>query len=159
MRTHAWFGVLEPAADGSFDFEKVVTIKGDDVLVSIHFDGIAGVSDETLDAIALLCGRLEALTETARAQMALDVVESGSATSMYFDFLKDEAPDVLGKTTREGFVQMLKPEKFWSWFEASVTPSALSLQLDFNAAPGEIDHVVCTRFDACGKIVSIDLES
>ncbi|MGV3621638.1 MAG: hypothetical protein ACO1OB_12515 [Archangium sp.] len=159
MRTHAWFGQLEAAADGSFDFEKVVTIKGDDVLVSLHFDGVAGVSNETLDAVALLAGQLDALADAARAQMTIDLLDSGSATSMYFDFLKDEAPEILGKTKREGFVKTLRPEKLWSWFEANITPHAFSLQLDFNAAPGEIDHVLCARFDAHGKIESVEIES
>lgn len=159
MRTHAWFGALTPADDGSFDFEKVVKLGANDVLVSLHFDGIAGVSDETLDAVAMLCGQFESLVGAARARIETDFEKSDSAAFMYFDFLKNEAPDLLEGVQRKTFTNALQPEKFWSWFEGSISPTSFSLQLDFNIAPGENDHVLCARIDAHGKVQSVEIES
>lgn len=159
MKTHAWFGNLAAAKDGSFDFDKLVSIGSDDVLVSIHFDGIADVSDATLDAVATQCQQLEQRAATARAAMSAELNDPESATATYFDFLKGEAPDLLGKTTKPTFVAALKPEKLWAWFSTSISPTGFSLQFDFNIAPGEIDHVLCATFDATGALQSIEIES
>lgn len=159
MRTHAWFGDLVAADDGSFDYEKVVKLGASDVLVSLHFDGIDGVSNETLDAVALRCGQLESLAGVARARIEADFAKSDSASFMYFDFLKDEAPDLLEGVQQKTFTKALQPEKFWSWFKPSISPTSFSLQLDFNIAPGENDHVLCARFDAHGKVESVEIES
>lgn len=148
QRHHPFFGDLVAGADGSFDWET--TRNG--IEVELHIDRLAEMKDEGLDALARLYEQLPALDGVARAAMKRDHEDPEGAARMYEEFVRDNFPD----SDTHDVLGALAPVRFWSWLEGDVDVWAT---LDYSFAPGEMDHVLCARFDESTKLVALELES
>jgi hypothetical protein len=147
-RRHPFFGALTPEADGSFNWES----KRDGTQVKLHIDRLAEMKDQALNALAKLYEQFPALERTAREAMKRDYVDPEGAAKMYEEIVRDIFPD----SNTDDVLGALVPVRLWSWLEGD---GDVWVTLDYSFAPGEMDHVLCARFDESAQVVALNLES
>jgi hypothetical protein len=147
-RRHPFFGALTPDADGSLNWETV----RDGIRVELHVDELARLKDEGLNALARLYERLPELDRMAREAIQRDHANPEGSAKLYEEFVRDNFPD----SDTSDVLGALVPVRLWSWLEGD---DPIWATLDYSFAPGEMDHVLCARFDESAQLVSLDLES
>ena len=147
-RRHPFFGVLTPAADGSFNWES----NRHGAQFSLHIDRLAEMKDEALNALTALYEQFPALERTARVAMKRDYADPEGAANMYEAIVRDVFPD----SNTDDVLGALFPVRLWSRLEGD---GDVWVTLDYSFAPGDMDHVLCVRFDKSAQVVAVLLES
>lgn len=151
-RAHPFFGQLTPDAEGMVDWETTRKLGSREVRLELHLDALDEVSSDTLDQFARLFGELPRLDHDARAAIAQERSDPGSATSTYVDFIKENFEEFADADVASNLV----PVRVWGWFDGEFEPEVF---LDYSFAPERLDHVLCAQFDADAQLVQLEVES
>jgi len=150
MRTHSFFGALIPDADGGIDLTRMTRLGAHDVPLELHLTSCVETSDAALDALALLVQRSGELDRVARVAMESERDDSDSATASYEDLVHHHFPE------GTDVVAALVPARLWTRLERD---AEVWVVLDYAFDSAARNHVLSARFDASGRLISLEVES